>query len=462
MNQPMQPAIQHLFQVSALEDVSLERLESFVEEYPCFGFGWYLLSRKLRTENSDRFTTATQKTSLYFSNPFWLEWLLENTAAQSPAPQLSHSPHPSDSSQLSDSPQPPQPPSADLTSPENRLVQEPGAEAELAGIPEIENEVPEPPSPAAIAQEEPQPLSISEDEEPQPLSVSEDLADEEQVADPVSADPFSADPVPADPTLAEPVPSAAELLLASIEQAREIRESLIKLNEGFLNGETQPDVTQPDVTQAADTQPGDTPSTHIDEPIRDEEPPFILEEQIRPETPLPEPAPASEDHLEPAPVDPTIPELSTTVLTVDPTAPAIEQHAPSPAPTTIIADPTPIFEPFHTIDYFASQGIRLTLEENPTDPLGRQLKSFTEWLKVMRRLPQKEREIIPDRAAEQSIQSFAAHSIEGKEVVTETMAEVLAKQGMPERARIVYEKLSLLNPDKSAYFAAKIEQLNIH
>jgi hypothetical protein len=33
---------------------------------------------------------------------------------------------------------------------------------------------------------------------------------------------------------------------------------------------------------------------------------------------------------------------------------------------------------------------------------------------------------------------------------------------MPERARIVYEKLSLLNPDKSAYFAAKIEQLNIH
>ena len=42
------------------------------------------------------------------------------------------------------------------------------------------------------------------------------------------------------------------------------------------------------------------------------------------------------------------------------------------------------------------------------------------------------------------------------------MAEVLAKQGMPERARAVYEKLSLLNPDKRAYFASKIEQLNIH
>jgi hypothetical protein len=116
----------------------------------------------------------------------------------------------------------------------------------------------------------------------------------------------------------------------------------------------------------------------------------------------------------------------------------------------------------HTIDYFASQGIRLSLDENPTDQLGRQLKSFTEWLRTMRRLPQKDREIVPDRVAEQTIQNFAAHSIEGKEPVTETMAEVLAKQGMPERARVVYEKLSLLNPDKSAYFATKIEQLNIH
>ncbi len=133
-----------------------------------------------------------------------------------------------------------------------------------------------------------------------------------------------------------------------------------------------------------------------------------------------------------------------------------EAHqSPTPA-----AEPALVFEPYHTIDYFASQGIKLTLEENPVDSLGKQLKSFTDWLKVMRRLPQKDKEVIPDRAAEQAIQSFAAHSIEGRDVVTETMAEVLAKQGMRERARVVYEKLSLLNPGKSAYFAAKIEQLN--
>src|ERR1700722_5664084 len=78
MNHPMQTTIQHLFQVTALEDVPRERLESFVEEYPFFGYGHYLLSRKLRAENSGEFTGTTAKTSLYFSNPFWLEWLLVN------------------------------------------------------------------------------------------------------------------------------------------------------------------------------------------------------------------------------------------------------------------------------------------------------------------------------------------------------------------------------------------------
>ncbi len=143
-------------------------------------------------------------------------------------------------------------------------------------------------------------------------------------------------------------------------------------------------------------------------------------------------------------------------------AQAITRAEPEIVQTSTTAESGIVFEPFHTIDYFASQGIKLVQEENPSDPLGKQLKSFTDWLKVMRRLPQKEKEIVADRVAEQAIQTIAAHSIEGKEVVTETMAEVLAKQGMPERARLVYEKLSLLNPEKRAYFAAKIEQLNTH
>jgi hypothetical protein len=39
------------------------------------------------------------------------------------------------------------------------------------------------------------------------------------------------------------------------------------------------------------------------------------------------------------------------------------------------------------------------------------------------------------------------------------MAEVWAKQGNADKAIRVYEKLSLLNPAKSPYFAGRIEQL---
>jgi hypothetical protein len=39
------------------------------------------------------------------------------------------------------------------------------------------------------------------------------------------------------------------------------------------------------------------------------------------------------------------------------------------------------------------------------------------------------------------------------------MAEVLEKQGQPEKAIQIYIKLSFLYPEKSAYFAAKIQQL---
>lgn len=117
------------------------------------------------------------------------------------------------------------------------------------------------------------------------------------------------------------------------------------------------------------------------------------------------------------------------------------------------------FEPYHTVDYFASQGIKLIQEEKPADRFGKQLKSFTEWLKTMKRLPQKEIAKNIDVSSEQNVQKLADTSIKDDNVVTETMAEVWIKQGNKEKAIEVYNKLSLLNPDKSAYFASLAEQL---
>ncbi len=117
------------------------------------------------------------------------------------------------------------------------------------------------------------------------------------------------------------------------------------------------------------------------------------------------------------------------------------------------------FEPYHTIDYFASQGIQAKEEEKPKDQLSRQLKSFTEWLKVMKRLPVTEIAAAVSVTDEKNVEKMAETSINDREVVTEAMAEVWEKQGNKAKATDIYRKLSLLNPAKSSYFAAKIEQL---
>ena len=118
-----------------------------------------------------------------------------------------------------------------------------------------------------------------------------------------------------------------------------------------------------------------------------------------------------------------------------------------------------LFEPFHTVDYFASQGIKFAEEEKPSDKLGQQLKSFTEWLKILRKTPEKDINIPINPQTEQKVEKLAAHSLADREVVTEAMAEVWEKQGNKEKARAIYDKLSLLNPSKRSYFAAKIEHL---
>jgi hypothetical protein len=119
------------------------------------------------------------------------------------------------------------------------------------------------------------------------------------------------------------------------------------------------------------------------------------------------------------------------------------------------------FDPYHTIDYFASQGIKLRLEDFSRDKLGQQLKSFTEWIRSMKRLPQQVAENSMNETDQSSIRRIAEHSVEEKEVLTESMAEVWVKQGNYEKARQIYRKLSLQNPSKSTYFAAKIDQLKV-
>lgn len=149
------------------------------------------------------------------------------------------------------------------------------------------------------------------------------------------------------------------------------------------------------------------------------------------------------------------------------------------------------------MDYFASEGVKIAYDMpedisslkkekittlNWTDenkPMV--VMSFTEWLtfitkkkakeqaeieskSALRALWQKEKlaqaieeesEEIPEEVFEMAVNSIAQHD----EIVSETMADIYARQNKIEKAIDMYKKLSLQHPEKNAYFAEKIASL---
>jgi hypothetical protein len=114
------------------------------------------------------------------------------------------------------------------------------------------------------------------------------------------------------------------------------------------------------------------------------------------------------------------------------------------------------FEPYHTVDYFASQGIKLS-QIDSSDKLGRKVKSFTEWLKTMKKMQADEEK---NDSANPEISSLNNENHEAETIViTEAMAEIYEKQGLNDKAIEVYHKLSLQNPHNSHIFASRIKAL---
>ncbi len=116
-------------------------------------------------------------------------------------------------------------------------------------------------------------------------------------------------------------------------------------------------------------------------------------------------------------------------------------------------------EKLHTIDYFASQGIQIDLSQIPQDKLTTKLRRFTDWLKDMKNHSPNPSDLGTSPESEKKAAETALISNESKEILTETMAEVLVKQGQVDKAIQLFIKLSFSNPEKSAYFAEKIQQL---
>lgn len=115
-------------------------------------------------------------------------------------------------------------------------------------------------------------------------------------------------------------------------------------------------------------------------------------------------------------------------------------------------------DPYHTVDYFASQGIKLSKEEQK-DELSKKVQSFTAWLRTMKRLQPAPETITYKNIDEIFGNTKEVTGTEKNEVFTEAMAEVYLKQGLREKAIEIYHKLSLQNPSNHHIFAAKIQQI---
>ncbi len=235
----------------------------------------------------------------------------------------------------------------------------------------------------------------------------------------------------------------------------------------LLNGGGEASITQPAVISRPVTIIADEPEPEV----------IVPETASEPVTEAPAPAATTE---EPAPAE-TAAQVITDVPVITLPNEAFEGEDDEPLPDDEIADDdgheivipglkieaidpktaelnlTPVH--LHTVDYFASLGIKFKEQDKPLNKFDLQLKSFTDWLKIIKKSPDNQPDKANDTRAEQKVTEMAGLSLKDEKIITETMAEVWIKQGDTAKAIEVYQKLSLLDPAKSTYFASRIENL---
>ena len=469
MQYHIQTLVKHLFDKDSFEQVTEQELKQFTDDYPYAAVGQFLYAKKLKDIGSYNHYEQGEQASLYFHNALWLRWQLDQ---QEDAPVI-----PVGGEEAAQQPgfrivvqMPKNGPAGDPLmeqpeTPKEEVPAEPAAEA-----PAEPATTEQPVQPVA---EQPATGNAIIDNQEKSLQVNEDGSLVEKEA--TGAEPASA------------VAIAEISQLAEESNTAEAAANAVSITEEVLIPHTtgEQDKEADDIVPAVEVTNAELETAAMEDDIV----PAVEVSKIEMEVT------AVADDVVPA-VDISPDELAAiapaftavTTGTQTPAEIAIEEQAveeineiiPAAEPVAVMAEaPTqpvagftaatqegktavdpgePIFESYHTIDYFASQGIKL-MQEELKDKLGKQLKSFTDWLRSMKRIGPIETNTSLDDVTNQSIQRIAEHSIEEKEVLTEAMAEVWAKQGNADKAIRVYEKLSLLNPAKSPYFAGRIEQL---
>jgi len=483
MQAPFDNIVQHLFHQPSLLSVTVDELERMAAQHPYFAAAHFLLLKKMQDTDHPQFNTQLHKTTLYFNNPLWLQFLLKpetvsNFKVSDRAPFIGNEP------------------GVDTTVPDETIVtavvndfNENSEQENNNAVPAlIEDHIAEPSNGHAAHTGTPETNAsimevITEVFHEIPDDSGNDASETELITEPprenlyagqTTVEESAATPLP-DETPAEiPAPvTAEEYHIDEPEAAGAVYENLTETSpEQYTEqpAETiEPAAEEDNITANAANELYAEPAEaeHLDQPAAEpagtftetttenntiEMPPDDVQVTAQPEAETIEAAEETNQHAEETGSGPE-------AATNEP-----REYQPLKPMLKIIettaASGDMLFEPYHTVDYFASQGIQLSkMEAEGKDKLGKKLRSFTDWLKTMKKLPQASIENILSKNEESKVVEDAIHSIENKEVITEAMAEVFEKQGMNDKAAEVYRKLSLLNPAKSAYFAARIDDL---
>lgn len=422
---PLKSNISSLFSLFNQDTNTLERI---VRDYPASSLARILLAKKYQEENNPVFEQFREEASFYMGNVPWYLFSLslageETESNELAAESLENKAEPAIDGQA-------ETPDGNFVKEENNLTDvsavmgedaQENQEADKQGFSDF--------SADEIANEYTQAEGDSSN------VVTEIVSEESTISEDVSAEtqPIEIN-LPAESEVSEEEVSTAS------EEDQSKEDSSGTEFESMLSSSDEPQVVAGDGSD--ETKEEDDPLTEMTEGQSVQ----IAEED------------ATDVPVDPEPEETKQPESSTTENLVNLT-PAEDNDTESVEGTAETESESDLeFEPLHTIDYFASQGIKLREEDLKDDRLSQQVKSFTGWLKSMKQLH-------PGRLPEQNeviekiIQNAAEISNVGPDVLTEAMADVLVKQNKKDKAIEMYQKLSLMNPSKSAYFAAKIENL---
>jgi hypothetical protein len=475
MNSGLPSLIEAIFGKNDLESVSLDELYELINEFPSFNAGHFLLSKKLKSQDRVAFEKENMRTSLYFHNAFWLQTLLTDAIETNSHEVSRQVPYENTESQESE---------------------EPFFENNTKSQADFETVIPTINENNGLLFPEPENI-ISE----QTVAISPEIDNTAENSDRV----MSFDDLILKYNI-EPIASSEKIQESPGEEIKPEMPESVDTGQNFIGASDSEMVNQPQI-------PTEENNKYEESPVREEpfsEPPENFAEIIN-EYGIFEEVPVKNHDYDleafDRPID-IIPETTESGFVETMETEKVNSHSPAELPAdesknlNEISEPTPVisdegdydafdgideetveqestetgvqkpivqfaaknsesivFAPYHMVDYFASQGIKLVLEDQPKDNFGKQLKSFTDWLKVMKKIPSNPLTEKRFEKEAEKIRHFAAHSIEERDILTESMAEVLAKQGMYENAIALYQKLSLIYPPKSAYFASRIEQL---